>query len=131
MKFVNSQLRPAMEDERRTVSQHWGGEDWLTHLRVTIAMTDGAPARVSAINSGLREYKPDFLHMWQLKSFWYYGTFDEDDVDWIPFSEVEMSPAIKVSELPELERLLVEEMKLHKQKFERIRLLQYYIYIFT
>ena len=35
-----------MEEERRTVSKNWGGEDWLTHLTVTIAMSDGAPARV-------------------------------------------------------------------------------------
>ena len=31
----------------------------------------GASARVNAINMGTRDFTPDYLHVWQIKTFWH------------------------------------------------------------
>ena len=60
--FVNSQLKPVLDTSRRRLAALYGNE-WGDHLRVTIALTTGAPARISAVSAGLREYHPDCLHV--------------------------------------------------------------------
>ena len=38
-----------LEEERRIISNRFIGKDWIDHLDVTIAMTDGAAARMYVI----------------------------------------------------------------------------------
>ena len=75
----------------------------------------------------MREYRPNILHVWQLKTFWSEGIMNEMDVDFILFEAVEMSPAIQKNNLNQDLRGLVEEMILHKQQ---VYSLSIYIYIF-
>ena len=65
--FVNTILRPKIDQHRRILSQHYGG-DWSSNMKIAVALTDGTPARLAAMTV-LRNYRPTFLHMWQLKSF--------------------------------------------------------------
>ena len=36
-----------------------------------VSFADGSSARVSAINAAMRQYRPSYMHFWQLKSFWH------------------------------------------------------------
>jgi hypothetical protein len=47
------------------------GTEWRNRYRITISFADGSPARISAINASLRPYRPSFVHMWELKTFWH------------------------------------------------------------
>ena len=42
--------------------------EWRQFLRITISFADGATARISAIHQSLSRYRPNFLHVWQLKT---------------------------------------------------------------
>ena len=37
-------------------------------MRTTVTLADGAAARIAAINAFLREFRPCFLHMWEVRS---------------------------------------------------------------
>ena len=67
--FVKQQVLPVVESKRRNVVEEHG-EDWGKRLRVTLSLSDGAPARISAINASMRSYRPDYLHIWRTKTFW-------------------------------------------------------------
>jgi len=77
--FVHSQLRPHMEMHRRDAAKSFG-EQWSHCLRTTVTLSDGAAARISAIHASLREWRPCYLHMWELKRFWAGGRVAMDDV---------------------------------------------------
>ena len=57
-------------------------------MHVTVSLCHGAPARVAAIQYGLEEFRPDYLHMWQLKTFWSGAVIDLNDVEYQSFAKV-------------------------------------------
>lgn len=118
--FVNTQLRPLI-DAHRDALAHTHGGDWPAYCRVTIALTDGTPARLAAISASLRNYKPLFLHMWQLKSFWHNRSVSESDIDTQSFEDWETRPPVRVSDLSPMHATLVEAMIQYKERFERAR----------
>ena len=61
---------------------------------MTIAYADGPPARLSALNAALRLYRPSYLHMWQLKTFWHASRLSLADVDFHAFEHIEASPVV-------------------------------------
>jgi hypothetical protein len=65
--FVHNQLRPRMEKHRREAALQYG-DQWMHCLRTTVTLADGAAARIAAINAFLREFRPCFLHMWEVRS---------------------------------------------------------------
>lgn len=86
-------------------------------LHVTVSLTDGTPARLSAINFSLRRYQADFLHMWQLKSFWANRRLSFDDVDFHSFENIETEPPLPVAALTFPLRRLVDEMRKYRDDF--------------
>ena len=40
----------------------------------------GAPARIAALNASLRPYRPNYLHLWRLKTYWDSDTLSEQAV---------------------------------------------------
>lgn len=70
-RFVNTQLRPRIMAHCERIAAHGSVEDWKQHVHVCVALTSGAPARVSALTNGLRHFEPDFIHVWRLKTFIY------------------------------------------------------------
>jgi hypothetical protein len=68
--FVNTALKPRIEEVRHLLAEKYF-DKWPRYMHLATTLTDGASARISAINASLRHLKPDMLHMWQLKSFWH------------------------------------------------------------
>lgn len=114
--FARDTLLPHLDQQRRKVVDHHG-DRWASHLHTTMSLTDGAPARVTAIASALRSYKPDYLHMYELKSFWHSASVQLQDVDFHSFHTVDLSPPRPVEELPLLERFAADSMRSHATSF--------------
>ena len=118
--FIKQQVLPVIEAKRNeVVARH--GDGWAKRLKVTIALADGAPARISAINASMRSYRPDYLHFWRTKTFWDERVLSEEDVEFHTFKKLEMRPATHASTLPAKEKRLVEDMVRYKRQFEAIR----------
>jgi hypothetical protein len=67
-----------------------------------MSLTDGAPARLTALNACLRPFKPDVLHIWQLKTLWHLFPDVEhlwdDDVELHPFTTMDITPATPIAQ---------------------------------
>lgn len=50
-------------------------------MHITMSFADGSPARISSINTALRHFRPSFIHIWELKTFWHERIICEDDVE--------------------------------------------------
>lgn len=50
-------------------------------MHITMSFADGSPARISSINTALRHFRPSFIHIWELKTFWHEKVICEDDVE--------------------------------------------------
>jgi len=111
---------PIVEKKRKEVVRIHG-EDWAKHLRVTLSLSDGAPARISAINASMRSYRPDYLHIWRTKTFWDQRMVSEEDVEFHTFKKLEMRPANHVTALDPFQRRLAAEMMSYKRQFEAVR----------
>lgn len=124
VRFVNEQLKPQIEHLRRELAEKYG-EKWSEYLHVTLSLSGGVPAQVSAISAALREFRPDLLHMWQLKTFWHEfpdkTSLEDKDVEYHQFDKLETTPSIPVEDLDSDTRALVDEMIGHKDKFMEIR----------
>lgn len=55
-------------------------------MHITMSFADGSPARISSINTALRHFRPSFVHIWELKTFWHEKVICEDDVEVRPVS---------------------------------------------
>jgi hypothetical protein len=92
--FTHDVFRPAIDALRRPVVEAWG-EEWRSHMHVTISLAHGATARVNAVMTSLRIYRPSVLHMFELVRFWYEGTMTVSDINAHGYEECfEFSPAI-------------------------------------
>ena len=65
---------------------------------MTISLCGGPPARLWAINAGLRRFRPNYLHLYELKSFWYEKVLNDQDMDFHPFSKIETHPALALEQ---------------------------------
>jgi len=120
VEFVNHHLRPLIDAHRRRLANE-KGEDWNRFMHITIALTDGAPARIQALQACLRNYRPVFLHVWQLKSFWYNRTMSNQDIDFQTFEDMETRPPVNRSSLTPDITDLVNEMIAYKSNFDNVR----------
>lgn len=91
--FMTHRLRPGVERERDAVAAAYGDE-WPRRFKLTVALCDGAPARLQALMASFRDMQPYLLHMWQLKSFWHQGKLCENDVDIQRWEQAEAMPPI-------------------------------------
>ena len=90
--FVNKELKPRIEEVRRILAEKYF-DKWPKYMHLATTLTDGASARISAINASMRVFRPDCLHAWQLKSFWHEypfitGSKGEADVEFHEFESV-------------------------------------------
>lgn len=114
--FVKHELLPKIEQMRDRVAEKWAGS-WRRNFRITVSFADGASARISAIQHSLRPYRPTFMHMWQLKTFWHDAKVCEDDVEILPFEDVAMLPAVPAKQAEHGVRLVVDEMARLRRQF--------------
>ena len=96
--FVRRFLRPVIDTLRRRLA-NVHGEHWSKYLNLTLSLTDGAPARVAAISASLRSYRPNYLHMFELKSLWYEGRVSEVDLDYHLFETIDTRPPAGVADV--------------------------------
>ncbi|KAF1317256.1 hypothetical protein FI667_g14925, partial [Globisporangium splendens] len=116
VQFMTRELRPRLEAHRETLVDRCG-DAWKAHFHVTIAYTDGPPARLSALNASLRIYRPSYLHLWQLKTFWHERKLSMADVDFHSFENIEASPCVAVTDADAMTRTLVKEMRIFRDQF--------------
>ena len=120
VRFVIETLRPCIEHERRMLVRRWG-DDWRRKLHLTISLGGGTPARVAAINMGLRMFRPDWLHVWQPKRFWHefpdVSAMRREDVDHHTYFDTELVPALPLSESNTEVQHIVREMASHRDSF--------------
>uniref|UniRef100_K3X7R0 Uncharacterized protein n=1 Tax=Globisporangium ultimum (strain ATCC 200006 / CBS 805.95 / DAOM BR144) TaxID=431595 RepID=K3X7R0_GLOUD len=116
VQFMTRELRPRLEAHRETLVDRCG-DAWKAHFHVTIAYTDGPPARLSALNASLRIYKPSYLHLWQLRTFWHERKLSMADVDFHSFENIEASPCVTVTDADAMTQTLVKEMRIFRDQF--------------
>ena len=124
IRFVHQVLRPAIDKERANLGSHDHiGEKWCKYFQLAISLCGGTHARLSAIKQGLRSFEPDMLHMIHLDTLWsQYPDLNEiklnDDVEYIPFNDMERYPAMKVNELNDNSLIqIVNEMKKWRNEY--------------
>lgn len=100
---------------RDQTAERWGTE-WRNKYRITISFADGSPARISAINASLRPYRPSFMHMWELKTFWHHAKMCLDDVEVHSFEDIDTAPPVPISQADSLARAVAHEMMRFKQE---------------
>lgn len=135
VRFVTHRLRPGLERERDAVAATHGDE-WPRRFKLTVALCDGAPARLQALMASFRDMQPYLLHMWQLKSFWHKGKLCENEVDIQRWEQAEALPPIPADPESlnsffaaagghrrdaELIAGMVDEMREHRDTFLRIQ----------
>lgn len=54
---------------------------WQDMMHITMSFADGSPARISSVNTALRPFRPSFIHIWELKTFWNEKIICEDDIE--------------------------------------------------
>ena len=91
VRFLQTNLRPALERERDSVARRWG-EEWPRRFKLTMALCGGAPARLQALTAAFRDMQPYLLHVWRLKTFWHQGLLRKDDVDMQKWERAEGAP---------------------------------------
>ena len=91
VRFLQTNLRPALERERDAVARRWGDE-WPRRFKLTMALCGGAPARLQALTAAFRDMQPYLLHVWRLKTFWHQGLLRRDDVDMQRWEQAEGAP---------------------------------------
>ncbi|KAG6577864.1 uncharacterized protein IUM83_16804 [Phytophthora cinnamomi] len=116
VQFMTRELRPLLEAHRETLVDRCG-EAWKAHFHVTIAYADGPPARLSALNASLRMYRPSYLHIWQLKTFWHQRMLSMADVDFHSFENIEASPLVAPSKADAMTQMVVREMRIFRDQF--------------
>ncbi|GMI38799.1 hypothetical protein TeGR_g8421, partial [Tetraparma gracilis] len=94
--------------------------DWKERFHLTLSFADGSPARTYAIQSGLRPYRPTYMHFWQLKTFWHSEKVCADDVEVHSFEDMEVDPPTSAGELDPMLAQVTEEMNKFRDEFARV-----------
>lgn len=120
VRFVRDTLVPVLESIRRRVLVD-GIESWRAYFDLTIALTQGSPARMQALSAALTPFKPKYAHMRQLKTFWLEGQLLALDLEFLSHNEFETLPAIRSDELLNQEYVMVvEEMRRYRDEFTQV-----------
>jgi len=118
--FVNRDLVPRINRVRDKIAARLN--DWKKHLFLTLSFANGSSARVSAINACMRNYRPSYMHFWQLKRFWRERRICNDDIEIHSFEEIATIPAVPVSMTRHLEaKQMVQEMINFRAEFHRLK----------
>ncbi|CAM9477883.1 unnamed protein product [Scytosiphon promiscuus] len=119
IRFVKTELLPLLNAERSRMAEKHGG-DWQDMMHITMSFADGSPARISSINTALRHFRPSFIHIWELKTFWHEKIICEDDVEVHTFEDIDMQPPIPASEVDAPTGMVIAEMLRLRDDLERI-----------
>ncbi|XXQ34432.1 CMP/dCMP-type deaminase domain-containing protein [Plasmodiophora brassicae] len=120
VRFMQQSLRPLIAAKRAELAAALG-EEWPTRFYIMISLKSDTAARTSALMSSLRQFRPDYIHISESKTFWYgwpnVTQLWSSDIEFLDFDSVEASPPSTLSELEPLHLGLVEKMKERRQAF--------------
>ena len=124
--FVKRDLLPRIDDLRNELARTT--DTWQDHLKLTVSFADGSSARVGAINASLRNYRPNYMHFWQLKRFWKQQRLCDEDVEYHTFTEIATIPAVPVeggssSRVTQEAKMVIDEMIKFRKEFHTVRCL--------
>ncbi|RYY32453.1 hypothetical protein EON62_05340, partial [archaeon] len=120
--FVKKLVIPMIDMLRRRLVMGVG-DIWRKRFHVYLSLAAGAPARLAALNSAMREYAPNYLHVHEVHGFWNTGELFSlcASVHLLDFNSVEATPAVPLSEVDDNDvQLLVAEMRKHIHRFLRV-----------
>ena len=118
VEFINRHLKPTIRAHCSKLAEALE-DDWVDFFHMFISLTDGSPARIAALNAGLREFRPDYLHVLQPKSFFYSNRIESGNLCYEPFERIDVRPAMSRELLTKRTQSLVAEMISFRDKFER------------
>lgn len=107
--FVKRELLPIIHSFRDELSSIFGAK-WRDAMKISLSFADGSSARISAINASLKNYRPSYMHFWQLKTFWSENYICDDDVEYHSFEEISTEPAVEITQTDSLIQSVVDEM---------------------
>eukprot|EP00474_Spongospora_subterranea_P008423 CRZ08881.1 hypothetical protein [Spongospora subterranea] len=121
IKFVQESLT-SLISQRRSELAHALSEEWPARFSLMIALKSGTVARTTTIMSSLRQFRPDYLHISEMKTFWYawphISSLWSSDVEFVGFDSVESNPSYSISDISShLIRDLVDKMIERRQAF--------------
>lgn len=98
--FLKDTLIPLIDVLRRSLVAFYG-DAWHKHFSLAISMAAGAPARLAALNAALRQYHPQYLHMPNVKAFWYSGDIGASlaSILYLDFDSIEGTPPVLVDDV--------------------------------
>ena len=135
MAFVKKQLVPLIESYRDAIAANRplpheeadgvatsleANPDWRQQFHLTLSFADGSTARQYAIQASVRQYRPTYMHFWQLKTFWHFEAVSLDDIEMHSFEDMEIDDPVEIKEVDGQVRMVVEEMKRFKNEFKRV-----------
>jgi len=117
--FIRTMLMPKIEAIRRVAASS-STKSWRSQMEVTVALTEGSPARLGALGAALRTYKPWYAHACQLKTFWHERRMFASDIRIYSFDRVETTPPLVVSHLQsDVFRAAVAELCRYRDEFQQ------------
>jgi cytidine deaminase len=117
VEFINRCLKPTIRVHCCKLAEALE-DDWVDFFHMFISLTDGSPARIAALNAGLREFRPDYLHVLQPKSFFYSNRVNSRNICYEPFEKIDVRPAMSRDQLTDKIQTLVSKMITFRDKFE-------------
>ena len=118
--FLRHALVPEIERHRVALVSAYA-EGWAKRFSLTISMAAGAPARLAALNATARQFRPSYLHVNNVKVWWYSGDISAafSACLALDFETVEGTPSQAVAELDDELQGVVREMKAYAASFLR------------
>lgn len=117
--FVNQNLKPLVDSYRNDLAQMYASK-WKENFHVAMAFADGSSARISAVQAALRQYRPQYFHYWQMKTFWGECKICFDDIEYHTYEVIAAQPAMRVEMASKDVQLVVREMTSFIQDFQEI-----------
>jgi len=123
---MNNEFLPHLDKDREMCVQYFG-EGWKGEYSLSFILAEGAPARISAITQALHQFRPSYIHVLRPKSYRDENFLRLDGVQFLPWDEASVAPAITVKpsqrytgirEIDMRIGLLVQEMWKFKQTIE-------------
>lgn len=125
LRFVSRKLKPKVNMKQQEVAELHGPDNWQEKFKLTLALCDGAPARLQALFSIFRSYSAAVMQILSPTDFWREGMLPIEGVavdwrageaDWVPPIP---RGSVKAECLGDGEdiAMLVEEMVKHRDNF--------------
>ena len=103
IKFLNNKLKPYLENIRHELSLKYD-DKWIQHFNIALTLSGGSFSRITALTKCLRIFKPDMIHISNLKTYWHkYPNINnselENNFEYYSFYKFDTIPAIFINDV--------------------------------